>query len=115
MDVWPTFVTDAQPPVLVLPVQGPLHRPAGLTRPALVVDPLLGQDRRDSDLPQSPAMRLGVIGRVPLYGVGLLSRVADPARQRRDGVGEGANWVMSLTLAAVTELASGMPLASVIT
>ena len=27
----------------------------------------------------------------------------------------GANWLMSLTLAAVTEEASGMPLASVIT
>ena len=52
--------------------------------PLLVVDPLLGQDRLDAHLPQPLAVRLGVVGQVPLQGVGLLPRVADLARHRRD-------------------------------
>src|SRR5512142_3379161 len=113
MDVRPTLIPDAEPPVLVSPGQRPLHRPAGRTQPALVVDPLLGQDRLDPHLTQPLAVRLGVVGQVPLHGVGLLPRVAYLAGHRRDLVEQGASWVMSLTLAAVTELASGMPLASV--
>jgi hypothetical protein len=111
MDVRPTLVADAKPPVLVGPGDRPLHRPAGLTQPALVVDPLLGQDRLDAEFPQPLAVWLGVVGQIPLQGVGLLPGVADLARHRRDG---RANWLTSLPLAAVTELASGIPPASVI-
>src|SRR5204863_1607551 len=77
MDVRPTLVPDAEPTVLVDPGQCPLDRPAGLTQPALVVDPLLGQDRLDTEFSQPLAVRLGVEGQVPLHGVGLLLRVAD--------------------------------------
>ena len=86
MDVRPTLVADAEPAVLVDPGQRPLHRPAGLAQPALVVDPLLGQDRLDAHLLQALAVRLGVVGQVPLQGVGLPPRVSDLARHRRDGV-----------------------------
>src|SRR4051812_26084878 len=132
MDVRTTFVTDAQPPVLVFPGQGPLHRPAGLTQPALVVDPLLGQDRLDPDLPQPLAMRLGVVGLVPLQGIGLLPRVADLARHRwdlveqrrelghvvdvgrrhrtgqRDAAGVGDHMVLAAGLGAVDRAGAGL-------
>jgi hypothetical protein len=49
MDIRPTFVADSEPTVLVRPRQRPLYRPAGLTQPALVVDPLLRQHRLDPD------------------------------------------------------------------
>ena len=112
MDVVPTLVADTQAPILVDPRQRPLDRPPGLPQPGLVVDPLLGQDRLDAQLPQSLAVGLGVVGQVPLQGIGLLPRAADLAGHRRDLVGEGANWLMSLTPAAVTAEAGGMPPAS---
>ena len=41
MDIGPTFLADAEPPVLVEPGQRPLHRPTGLSQSLLVIDLLL--------------------------------------------------------------------------
>jgi hypothetical protein len=86
MDLRPTLKADPKPAVLVQPSQRPLHRPAGLAQTALVVDPLLGKDRLDAQLPQPLAVWLRVVRHVPLHDVGLLLRVADLVRHRRDGV-----------------------------
>src|SRR5262245_36372917 len=61
MDVRPPLITDPQPSVLMDPRQRPFHRPARLPQAALVVDPLLGQDRLDPCLLQPSAMRFGVV------------------------------------------------------
>src|SRR3954452_21792115 len=60
MDLRATLVADAEPPVLVGPGQRPLHRPAGLAQPRVLIDPLLRHDRLDPHLPQPLAVRLAV-------------------------------------------------------
>src|SRR3954452_15824127 len=74
MDLRASLVADAEPPVLMGPGQRPLHRPPGPAQTDLVIDLLLGEHRLDSDLLQPLAVRLGVVGQVPLQGVGLLPR-----------------------------------------
>src|SRR5262249_52464709 len=74
-DVRPTLVANPQAPVPVRPGPRPLHRPAALTQPGFVIDPLLRQDRLDADRPQPLPVRLAVVGQVPLQGVGLSPRL----------------------------------------
>ena len=57
MDVRMTIISDPKPSVLMNPRQRPFHRPPRLPQAALVVDPLLGQDRLDPDLLQPLAVR----------------------------------------------------------
>src|SRR5262245_47599316 len=66
MDVIPPLVADSEPPILVATGQRPLDRPACLAQAALVVDPLLRQDRPDTQPSQPLSVRLGVIRLVPL-------------------------------------------------
>ena len=82
MDVRAPLIADAKPPVLVHPGQRPLHRPAGLPQPAVVVDPLLGQTG-STPIPQPLAVRLGIVGQVPCKASGLL--LGDPACRRPAG------------------------------
>ena len=115
MDIRPALVADAKAPVLVHPGQRPLDRPAGRPQPALIVDPRLGPDRLDPHLPQSLAVRLGIVGQVPLHRIGPVC-LGWPTLPPTGGIlwNRGANSDTSLRLAGVTDEASGMPQASVI-
>ena len=104
MDVRPPLIADAEPPVLVDPGQRPLHRPAGLAQPA---------PGRRSPSRAGPARRPAPAAP---GGAARSRRPGPPARRRASSSGgppcpppagcslnSGANSVMSLTLAAVTE------------
>ena len=84
MGVRPPLITDPKPSVLMDPRQRPFDRPPRLSQAALVVDPLLGQDRLDSHLLQPLAVRFGVVGQIPLQGPGLLLGMTDLTRHGRD-------------------------------
>jgi hypothetical protein len=62
------------------------------------------------------AMRLGIVGQVPRQGVASGFFRGCPTLPATGGMAldSGAIWLMSLTLAAVTRDARGMPLALVI-
>ena len=60
-------------------------------------------------------MRLGVVGKVPLHGVGFLLGVAHPAGHLRDLVDQGGQLADVVDVGRRYTEANGMPLASVIT
>src|SRR5258708_33168087 len=85
MELRSTLIADAKPPVLVKPGQRPLHLPTSLCHPLLVIDLLLGEDRFDAKVAQPLAVRLGVVGQIPLQGIRLPSWRSGLPRYWRDG------------------------------
>src|SRR5258708_11299591 len=93
MELRSTLIADAKPPVLVKPGQRPLHLPTSLSQPLLVIDLLLGQDRFDAKVAQPLAVRLGVVGQIPLQGIRLPSWRSGLPRYWRDGIEQRSHLV----------------------
>ncbi len=89
MDVIPPLVAETQTSELMQPGDGALHHPAHHTQAAAMRRIPTRQDRRDPFRAQLLAMRLGVVGPIPLDALGSTPRVAHLPTDGRDGVHEG--------------------------
>src|SRR4051794_34139901 len=113
MDVVPPLISDPEATVLMQPTQGPLHHPAEDAQSTAVLRPPLGQHRLDPELTKPLPVRLRIVTSVALHPIGTTPGMARLALHRRDALNNGANPLMSGTLAPVVAAVSGMPCASV--
>ena len=109
MDICATFIANLEPPETVQPRVCTLDNPAMTPESLLRLDTLAGNSRRDAT-PRRAA--LFFFDSYPLSACSLSGRLRGRPRGRLIGSiasRVGSSIVVSLTLAAVNKIASGMP------
>lgn len=84
MNISPTLVAHAQPTILIQPGHRALDDPAELTQAAPVCIPSAGQSRLDAHRAQRVAMRLRVVGAIPIDDIGTTPGAAELPPQWRN-------------------------------
>lgn len=89
MDIGAAFIAHAQAAKLMQPGERALHHPAVHAQATAVFGVAPRQEGFDAPLAQRLAMRLGIIGPIPLHGLGPASRMADFTPDGRNGLDQG--------------------------